>query len=98
MINWQSVLFNSLWIVGLALLLAGFSYSYWAARDGKRPLSHQLASVEFLAPFWAGMLLFCAGLAGTSERVWEIILWGLLALFSIFNLARLGWQAKQQEE
>lgn len=97
MIDWQSVLFNSLWMVGLAVLLAAFGYAYWAASYLKRPLRVQLGSPGFLRAFWLSMVFFCVGLAGTSVRLWETILWGLLALFSVFSLAKLGRQAVKEE-
>ncbi len=31
MVNWFSVVGNSFWIVGLALIVAGLSYYYWLA-------------------------------------------------------------------
>ncbi len=97
MIDWQSVLFNGLWIVGLSVLLAALGYAYWAAGEQKRPLRLQLGSIGFLRAFWISMTFFCIGLAGTSLRLWETILWGVLAAFSAFSLVRLGRQAVKEE-
>ncbi|MBK8986050.1 MAG: hypothetical protein IPM39_08210 [Chloroflexi bacterium] len=89
MINWFSVFINSFWIVGLALLLAAFSYHYWLAGDSQRPLRTQLDAPSFLKPFWLGMALVGIGLAGTSQPLWETGIWTFFALLSLYNLFTL---------
>ena len=96
MINWQSVIFNSLWILGLAVLLAAFSYHYWVAAVSERPLREQLRKPGFLRFMWAALLLVCIGLAGTSQQLWEIVIWGVLALFALVNIAGLSRRPAQQ--
>ena len=88
-IDWISVLTNSLWILGLALILSAFSYHYWQAETQNRSLRTQLNRPPFLKTMWAGFALVCAGLAGTSERTWEAVLWAVLIGVSIFNLYNL---------
>ncbi len=89
MINWQSILFNSSWVLGLAILLAALSYHYWVAGHENRRLRVQLDQPSFLRFFWLSMALIGIGLAGTSKNWWEIIIWILLSLFSLLNIFRL---------
>lgn len=94
MINWQSVFFSSLWILGLAVLLAGLSYQYWLAQTRDRPLRRQLQSTGFLITFWIAALLFAIGLLGGSPQLWEMALWGLVAAWALVNLVTLARRAK----
>ncbi|MCA9875336.1 MAG: hypothetical protein H6659_14985 [Ardenticatenaceae bacterium] len=89
MINWFSVFINSFWIVGLAVLLAAFSYHYWLANDQKQPIRSQLDTPTFLKAFWLSFTLIGIGLAGTSQRIWEIAIWTFFTLLSLYNLFTL---------
>jgi hypothetical protein len=86
MINWQSVIFNSFWIVGLATLLAAFSYSYWLAEQEGRRLRTQLGGIGFQRTLWLSLVLIGIGLAGTSRNIWEIVIWGILILIALVSL------------
>lgn len=86
MIDWLAVLINSLWILGLSILLASFSYQYWLAGQVKRPLRAQLNTPSFLQSFWLSLGLISAGLAGSSQTWWETSLWTLFTLLSLYNL------------
>ncbi len=88
-INWFSVFINSFWILGLAVLLASFSYHYWQAGEEKRPLKAQLDSPSFLAAFWSGFILIGIGLAGTSGQIWETSIWTFFTLLCLYNLITL---------
>jgi hypothetical protein len=90
MIDWQSVFFNGFWLLGLALLLAAFSYYYWLAGQAGRSLRLTLNSRDFLRFFWISFICIGIGLAGTSQRIWEVAIWILFTLFSIFNIVKLG--------
>ena len=82
----MSVFFNGLWILGLAVLLAGFSYHYWLAHQENRRLVEQLQGSAFRQVFWLGLALIGAGLVGTSDETWELIVWILFTAYSLFNL------------
>lgn len=88
-INWVSVLSNSFWIIGLASLLAAFSYHYWLASQEKRRLREQLNSPGYLRLFWASLVLTGIGLAGTSQKIWEMIIWIIFTILSAVNTARV---------
>jgi hypothetical protein len=93
MINWQSVIFNSFWIFGLALLLAAFSYHYWEATQNGRSLRSQLSQPAFLRFFWLAIFFISIGLIGTSQQLWEMAIWGGLALFALFSIFGLSRKA-----
>jgi len=88
-INWFSVFINLFWILGLAVILASFSFHYWLAGEEKRPLKAQFNQPAFQKPFWVGILLISIGLAGTSEQLWEIGIWTIFALICMYNLFTL---------
>ncbi|MFO7682815.1 MAG: hypothetical protein R6X34_22480 [Chloroflexota bacterium] len=88
-INWFSVFINLFWVVGLAVLLAAFSYHAWLAGEEERPLKLQLNQTAFQKYFWLSVALIAIGLAGTSQRTWEILIWTIFTLISIYNLFTL---------
>lgn len=88
-IDWFSVAINSLWILGLAILLASFSYQYWLATEEKRPLRGQLSTPAFQRTVWLSLTLIGVALAVTSQTGWERVLWTIFILLSFFNLFTL---------
>lgn len=93
MIDWFSLFINSFWLIGLALLLAGFSYHYWAAQQHQIPLKQQLNRSEFMQLFWVSLIAVCIGLAGTSQRWWETIIWITFIIIGLINLYQL-WRGR----
>ncbi len=85
MINWQSVILNSFWILGLSILLAAFSYHYWLAGQEHRQLRLQMSEPGFLKSAWLGLICIGIGLTGTSQEIWEMILWGVLTLIAVIS-------------
>ncbi len=80
MIDVWSVLTNSLWILGLAILLAVLSWAHWGASlEGVR-FRTALGRPEARRVVDLGLVLFCAGLAASNRTWWERILWGLLGV------------------
>ena len=87
-INWPSVIINSFWIIGLAILLAAFSYHYWLANEENRRLRDQLNHPAFQQWYWLSLVFVGIGLAGTSQKTWEMAIWIIFTLFSVVNTAR----------
>jgi hypothetical protein len=80
MINYWNLAANSLWILGLAILLAALSWASWTARTEQVRFRAALSRAGLQQTIDLGLALFCAGLAATSDTWWEQLLWGLLVL------------------
>lgn len=82
MIDWFGVFRNTLWICGLALALAAFSYADWWRRVQvpRQRLGKALENPWFRATFYLGLALFCAGLGLGGGPWWVIVLWAGLGL------------------
>ena len=82
MIDWFNLAANALWIFGLAIALAVVSHASWQAAMQHEKLRARLSQPGYQIFFDLAAVLFCLGMAGTSHRVWEIIVWsGLAVLF-----------------
>jgi hypothetical protein len=79
MINWDSVLINACWIVGLAILLARFSYSRWQKAIGDDTTHPSESVVKIIAYILIGI-----GLIGTASTWWERLIWVFLIGALIF--------------
>ena len=89
MINWLSVVANSFWIVGLAIMLAGVSYHVWLAGQLNRPLRQQLGGAPFLRVAVVGLLLVGIGLALTADGPLQLLPAVALSLICLFALLAL---------
>ena len=79
MIDWYNLLMNALWIFACALALATISYASWQASMLGEKFRSVLGKAGIQVALNVAGLLFCAGLAGTSDVLWQRILWILLA-------------------
>ena len=62
MIDWSQVLFNAFWILGFALILAGFSHAHWLAHTQGARTQKLLGAKTFQLPFSVGLFLVSLGL------------------------------------
>jgi hypothetical protein len=85
-IDWVSILMNSFWIMGTAVLLASFSYQYAQAQPAS--LRERLSQPSFLRLIWLGFTCIAIGLAGTSQATWESILWSIFVLIGLINIIK----------
>ena len=82
MIDWWMVTTNSLWILGLSILLAAFSYLDWLAGETGRPRLALSKGPSFHLAWMTGLFLTCAGWGlAQATRWWEKAVWLLLALW-----------------
>jgi hypothetical protein len=96
MIDWFGLLSNSLWVLGLAIALAAFSYISWqASTQNERTLS-LLKTPGSLTAFSIAGLLFCAGLAATSDAILEIVIWGVLVVLFLIQIIINARQIKRR--
>ncbi|MGC9398276.1 MAG: hypothetical protein ACP5HM_03990 [Anaerolineae bacterium] len=91
MIDWWGVFSNSLWVLGLSVLLAAWSMAYYDARRTNRKTLQLLGEGAYSWAVTVGLMLFCAGLALTEDRLWAQILWGVLGLAFLVDQV-LRWQ------
>jgi hypothetical protein len=95
MIDWVAVAFNTLWIAGLALVLAALSYYYWVAREENVPVLLTYRQPAFLRFVYLGLILIGLGLAGTSPSLVETILAIVLIGLSAYGLLQLVQQTRK---
>ena len=74
------VLKNGLWILGLAILLATWSYARYAAYETRIKTRDKLNELSYALTLDLGMLLFVGGMAATESRIWAMILWSLIGI------------------
>jgi hypothetical protein len=91
MIDWYSVGFSALWILGLGLVTGGLSFANYLASQQKRRFRHRLEMPACRIMIGLGLVFFCVGLAGGVSAVWERLLWAVLALM----FALQTWQARK---
>ena len=99
MVTVLGVLCNSLWILGLAGVLATFSYTNWrrqqpnlSAADGKTTDTSwktAMQSAEFGKPVSLSMFVTSVGIGASGwqatppQPLWQTLLWFVLALFFV---------------
>ncbi len=71
---------NGLWILGLAVLLATWSYARYAAYEARVKTRDMLNELKYALVMDLGMLLFVAGMAATESRIWALVLWILIGV------------------
>jgi len=86
MIDWYHLAANSLWIFSLALALATLSYARWEARELSKRVRTILSQHKWQIPLNIAGVLFCGGLAATTNVTWERAIWGILAILFIIQL------------
>ena len=80
MIDWYNLIMNACWIFGCSVALAALSYASWEASAQGEKIRTCLSQDHIQISLNLSGLLFCVGLAGTSDVVWQRILWILLGL------------------
>jgi hypothetical protein len=80
MFNLWQIAAHALWILGLAVLLAAWSFGYYEAQQrGGRVLS-LLSQPNYDLALTIGLVFFLGGLAGADGRIWAKIILIILAL------------------
>ena len=88
MINWLNLLYNIPWILGLAIILAAFSYADWQAHLSGHKLRQRLNAPSFQRPLSLGLLLVSLSLLFLARTWWERLIWAVFAALFI-------WQSKE---
>lgn len=85
MIDWFNLAGNALWILGCALALGTLSFASWQASIRNERLRHRLGTSSIQAAFDVAGMLFCTGLAATSDSTLEIVLWSVLGVLFLIQ-------------
>ena len=96
LIDWPSLARNALWILGLSIVLAAWSYVSWLAAQRKVRTWRAPAGRSFEVPAAAGLMLFAVSLAWGATRTWERLLWIVLALAFLAQFV-LGWREARRQ-
>lgn len=91
MIDWLNLLFNSIWILALALALSVVSFAYWEAHIGGKKLRALLGQYRYAFPLILAGVVFCLGMAATSAKWWEWIFWEI----SVILFGIRGWKVNK---
>ena len=71
LIDWPGVARNALWILGLSIVLAAWSYVTWDAGQRRVRLRHALNWPLLQVPVALGLLLFAVSLCWGAQAPWE---------------------------
>jgi hypothetical protein len=95
MIDWYNLVSNSFWIIGLATALATISFASWQASINHEKFKVVIGQPPIQVALNLAGVLFCIGLALTSTKTYEIILWSILAAaFGVWVI--LSWIQKSR--
>jgi len=99
LIDWPALIRNALWILGLSIVLATWSYVSWLAARHRERVWRAMNWPAFEVPSSAGLALFAASLAWGATRPWERVVWIVLGLLFLGQIvlgcraaARRGWR------
>jgi len=86
MIDWFNLIANSLWILALSIALSTLSFARGEARGRCETLKSIMSQAKWQIPLNISGVLFCGGLAATTNVTWERAIWGILAILFIIQL------------
>ncbi len=92
-IDFKALIGGALWILGLAIVLAAFSWAYYEAKKFCIHVRKALAQPSLLRAIYIGLALFCFGLATISQSKLERTLWFILAIAWI---AQSAWNHRRK--
>lgn len=96
-IDWPGLIWSAVWIVGLSIALAAWSYASWWAGSNRAPVRRAAGRPSFIIPFFAGLALFSAGLAWSTDRLWLRALWIAAGLGCLWEVARVWRGARSRK-
>ena len=100
LIDWRMVGFASLWIMGLAVILAVLSFADYHSKTKGDRFRDELRKPIYLVWINVGLSLFCLGMLGSSDTLWQSLLWGFLAVvFVVLSICSYkGWRKDRSEK
>ncbi len=97
MIDWYNLVMNSFWILGCAIALAALSYASWQASATGVKFKVCLGQPKIQVVLNVAGLVFCVGLAGTSDIIWQQVLWGILGLGFVVQIVMEIVKSRKEE-
>ncbi|MBN1259928.1 MAG: hypothetical protein JXB35_04530 [Anaerolineae bacterium] len=98
MINSMTITGNILWVSGIALLLANWSWAYYEAQRLRAPFRTLRKQSPYPRVTLFGELLFASGLALSDARLWAKPLWGAIAIIlMVFAIRDLRTRPAREE-
>jgi cell division protein FtsW (lipid II flippase) len=93
-----AMLINALWILGLAVILAVWSYARYTAHVKGVRVKEKFDTLKYALVLNAGVLLFLLGMMLTEDRWWVRILWTLLIIWVLVDSALRLQQHKAEKK
>ncbi len=95
-LDWIGLAFNSLWVLGAAVILAALGFFCYDAHVRGERLRTRFASPGFQVWLLIGLTLIGLGAALTVSRWWERVLWGLLCAVNVWQIW-VSWPRSKTE-
>ena len=89
---------NACWIFGCALALTTISYISWYASLQRKKMREYWQNFIIQISLDIGGVLFAIGLAGTTQILWQRILWVILALGFVIQIVNETISIKNKKE
>ena len=89
MIDWYSVGFGTLWIIGLGFVVSVLSYANYKAIHLNRRFLQVLEMLSCRIMIDLGLVFICLGLTGSVSGTLERILWAVLGLIFSVRICQL---------
>ena len=97
MIDWYNLAMNAFWIMGCAVALAVLSYASWVASATGEKFKVCLGRSNMQMILNLAGFLFCIGLAGASDVLWQQIIWALLGIGFVAQIVWEILKARKEE-
>jgi len=98
MIDWYNLAANFLWIFALSLALATLSFARWHARMEEKKLKTVLNRAAWGNSLNLAGMIFCAGLALTTEVWWEQLLWAILGVLFVLQIVIARFSSRKTDQ
>jgi len=98
-IPWGRVFSNFVWILGVAIILAAFSYHEFLAHIKKAKRIEVFKGDSFKKPFLVGTILIAIGISASARQLWLTAIFGIVALLLIiWSIKIIRIQATEKQE
>jgi Ca2+/Na+ antiporter len=93
------IISNLVWILGVALILAAFSYHEFFAHLQKTKKIEVFKRASFKKPFLLGLILVASGVSASTKQLWLTAIFGVVAiLLAIVFVKSLKTQVAEAKE